>query len=406
MTKSEQHTIYDFVVIGGGILGMSTAWQLQKKYPDKTVLVVDKESSAAQHQTGHNSGVIHAGVYYKPGSLKAKFCKAGNRATKAFCLEHDIPFDECGKLLVATNATELERMQGLIERCAENELEIEVLDQKQLTEREPNVKGVGAIFVPSTGIVSFTKITEKMGELVESQGGVVRFNTCVDKIEEFFDRVTLYTDKGRFHGRYLISCAGLQSDRIVKMLGLEPDFRIIPFRGEYYLLSAKHNQIVNHLIYPIPDPDLPFLGVHLTRMIDGTVTVGPNAVLAFKREGYRKTDISLKDSLEMLAYPGMIKLLLRHFKASMAELKNSMSKSGYLKMVQKYCPSLDSEDMQSYPAGIRAQAVSANGDIVDDFLFMSTSRSLAVCNAPSPAATSAIPIGEHIVEKLAEMIRE
>ncbi|EAR59895.1 hypothetical protein MED92_12341 [Oceanospirillum sp. MED92] len=385
---------------------MSTAWQLQKKYPDKTVLVVEKESSAAQHQTGHNSGVIHAGVYYKPGSLKAKFCKAGNRATKAFCLEHDIPFDECGKLLVATNATELERMQGLIERCAENELEIEVLDQKQLTEREPNVTGVGAIFVPSTGIVSFTKITEKMGELVESQGGVVRFNTRVDKIEEFFDRVTLYTDKGRFHGRYLISCAGLQSDRIVKMLGLEPDFRIIPFRGEYYLLSAKHNQIVNHLIYPFPDPDLPFLGVHLTRMIDGTVTVGPNAVLAFKREGYRKTDISIKDSLEMLAYPGMIKLLLRHFKASMAELKNSISKSGYLKLVQKYCPTLDSEDMQPYPAGIRAQAVSENGDIVDDFLFMSTSRSLAVCNAPSPAATSAIPIGEHIVEKLAEIISE
>lgn len=406
MTKSEHHTIYDFVVIGGGILGMSTAWQLQKKYPDKTVLVVEKESSAAQHQTGHNSGVIHAGVYYKPGSLKAKFCKAGNRATKAFCLEHDIPFDECGKLLVATNATELERMQGLIERCAENELEIEVLDQKQLTEREPNVTGVGAIFVPSTGIVSFTKITEKMGELVESQGGVVRFNTRVDKIEEFFDRVTLYTDKGRFHGRYLISCAGLQSDRIVKMLGLEPDFRIIPFRGEYYLLSAKHNQIVNHLIYPFPDPDLPFLGVHLTRMIDGTVTVGPNAVLAFKREGYRKTDISIKDSLEMLAYPGMIKLLLRHFKASMAELKNSISKSGYLKLVQKYCPTLDSEDMQPYPAGIRAQAVSENGDIVDDFLFMSTSRSLAVCNAPSPAATSAIPIGEHIVEKLAEIISE
>ncbi|WP_040662015.1 L-2-hydroxyglutarate oxidase [Neptuniibacter caesariensis] len=398
--------MYDFVVIGGGILGMSTAWQLQKKYPDKTVLVVEKESSAAQHQTGHNSGVIHAGVYYKPGSLKAKFCKAGNRATKAFCLEHDIPFDECGKLLVATNATELERMQGLIERCAENELEIEVLDQKQLTEREPNVTGVGAIFVPSTGIVSFTKITEKMGELVESQGGVVRFNTRVDKIEEFFDRVTLYTDKGRFHGRYLISCAGLQSDRIVKMLGLEPDFRIIPFRGEYYLLSAKHNQIVNHLIYPFPDPDLPFLGVHLTRMIDGTVTVGPNAVLAFKREGYRKTDISIKDSLEMLAYPGMIKLLLRHFKASMAELKNSISKSGYLKLVQKYCPTLDSEDMQPYPAGIRAQAVSENGDIVDDFLFMSTSRSLAVCNAPSPAATSAIPIGEHIVEKLAEIISE
>lgn len=406
MSLTSDKKIYDFIVIGGGILGMSTAWQLQKKYPGKSVLVIEKESSAAQHQTGHNSGVIHAGVYYKPGSLKARFCKEGNVATKAFCREHDIPFDECGKLLVATNQKELERMQALVGRCTENGIEIEVLDQAQLREREPNITGVGAIFVPSTGIVCYTQISSKMGELVEQAGGEVRFNTRVTGIEEFADRVTVFAENERFQGRFLVSCSGLQSDRIVEMMGLEPDFRIIPFRGEYYLLDEQHNQIVNHLIYPIPDPDLPFLGVHLTRMIDGTVTVGPNAVLAFKREGYKKTDISLKDSFEMLTYPGMIKLLFKHFKASMTELKNSISKPGYLKLVQKYCPSLTLDDMKEYPAGIRAQAVSKSGDVIDDFLFMNTSRALAVCNAPSPAATSAIPIGQHIVEQVSVLVEK
>ncbi|WP_299181878.1 L-2-hydroxyglutarate oxidase [uncultured Neptuniibacter sp.] len=398
--------MFDFVVIGGGILGMSTAWQLQQKYPGRSVLVIEKESSAAQHQTGHNSGVIHAGVYYKPGSLKAKFCREGNVATKAFCREHDIAFDECGKLLVATNSVELERMQGLVGRCAENGIEIAVLDEQQLKQREPNITGVGAIFVPSTGIVDYTRISARMGELIEEAGGTVMFNTRVTAFEEFVDRITVFTTSGRIQAKYVVSCAGLQSDRMAELMGMEPDFRIIPFRGEYFLLGEQHNDIVNHLIYPIPDPDLPFLGVHLTRMIDGTVTVGPNAVVAFKREGYKKTEISLKDSFEMLTYPGMIKLLCKHFKASMAELKNSISKSGYLKLVQKYCPKLEKEDMKPYPAGIRAQAVSRNGDIVDDFLFMNTSRALAVCNAPSPAATSAIPIGNHIVEKLSELVTD
>lgn len=395
---------YDFIVIGGGIIGMSTAWQLQQRYPGKRVLVLEKEAGPAQHQTGHNSGVIHAGVYYTPGSLKARFCREGNVATKAFCSEHGIQYDECGKLLVATNAKELERMQALIGRCAENGIEIEVLDEAQLKKREPNISGVGAIFVPSTGIVSYTQITARMGELVEQDGGEVRFNTAVTSIEEGDTGVSVSTTQGTFKGDYLVACAGLMSDRVVRMMGLKPEFKIIPFRGEYFLLGEEHNQIVNHLIYPIPDPDLPFLGVHLTRMIDGTVTVGPNAVLAFKREGYRKTDISLRDSFEMLTYPGMIKVLIKNFKASMVELKNSLCKKGYLKLVQKYCPSLVINDLHPYPAGIRAQAVSKEGEVVDDFLFMNTKRALAVCNAPSPAATSAIPIGNHIVEKVAELV--
>ena len=399
MTKA-----YDFIVIGGGILGMSTAWHLQKKYPGSSVIVLEKEASAGRHQTGRNSGVIHAGVYYKPGSLKARFCRLGNAATKEFCAEHDIEFDECGKLIVATDDLELERMQALIGRCGENGIEIEVVDATQLRQREPNITGVGGIFVPSTGIVDFGRISTRMGELVEAANGDVRFNTEVTAIDESRDAVSVSTTSGEYAGRYLIACGGLHSDRLTVMMGLKPDFRIIPFRGEYYLLHERLNRIVNHLIYPVPNPRLPFLGVHLTRMIDGTVTIGPNAVLAFGREAYRKTDFSFGDFFEMLAYPGMRRMVRKHWRASINELKNSISKSGYLNLVRKYCPSLELEDLKYFRPGIRAQAVARSGDVIDDFVFMSTRRGLAVCNAPSPAATSAIPIGSHIVEKVAELV--
>lgn len=404
MKQRQPRPIYDFMVIGGGILGMSTAMQLQEAYAGCSVLVLEKEPVPAKHQTGRNSGVIHAGVYYKPGSLKARFCKEGNQATKAFCDTHGIKYDECGKLLVATDALELERMQALIDRCAQNELDIEVLDQQQLREHEPNISGVGAIFVPSTGIVNYAEITRKMAEIVQSNDGKILYDTEVNGVEQFADRVTAYGSDDRYHARYMVSCAGLHSDRIVQMLGKEPHFRIIPFRGEYYRLDQAYNEIVNHLIYPIPDPELPFLGVHLTRMIDGTVTVGPNAVLAFKREGYERNSFSLKESAEMLRYPGLIRLLRKHFRTSLNELKNSRSKSGYLQLVRKYCPSLTVGDLKPYPAGVRAQAVTKDGNLVDDFLFESTQRTLIVCNAPSPAATSAMPIGQHIVERLSRQV--
>jgi L-2-hydroxyglutarate oxidase len=268
---------YDFIVIGGGILGMSTAWQLTQAYPGQSVLVLEKELGPAQHQTGHNSGVIHAGVYYKPGSLKARFCREGNMATRAFCDQYGIKYDTCGKLLVATNEAEYQRMLALVTRCEENGIEIEVLSETQLKAREPNISGLGAILVPSTGIVSYTDITTQMGKLVEEAGGTVKFATEVTAIDERADGVEVNTSGGTFKGRYLVACAGLMADRVVRLLGLEPSFKILPFRGEYFLLPPEHNRIVNHLIYPIPDPDLPFLGVHLTRMIDGTVTVGPNS---------------------------------------------------------------------------------------------------------------------------------
>ncbi len=392
--------VYDFIVVGGGILGASTAMQLMQQQPGCKLLVLEKESHCAAHQTGRNSGVIHAGVYYKPGSLKAAFCKEGNKATKAFCIEEGIPFDECGKLLVATNDLELSRMQSLIGRCAENQLPIELLDEQELALREPMIRGKGAIFVPSTGIVDYAAITHRMLEKVKSLGGEVLFSNEVVAIQEKTDEVVLSTTQASFCTHNLIVCSGVMADRLVRMVGVEPDFKIIPFRGEYFLLPPKYNQIVNHLIYPVPDPDLPFLGVHLTRMIDGTVTVGPNAVLALKREGYKKADISISDTLEMLAYSGLRKLVFKHFKSSLVELKNSLSKSGYLKLVQKYCPTIELEDLRSYPPGIRAQAVSAQGDMIDDFLFVSTDRCLFVCNAPSPAATSAIPIGAHIIKQL------
>lgn len=398
--------MYDYVIIGGGIVGLSTAWQLQARYPEKKVLLIEKESSYARHQTGHNSGVIHAGVYYAPGSLKAQFCKEGVAATMAFCDKHGIKYEQCGKLLVATNDLEFERMKALYERCQQNELTVEWLDADALKAREPNIVGVGALFVPTTGIVSYTEVCHKMAEEFLALGGTVKLSHAVTAIEETADSVTVHTlHEGQavaFSADFLIACAGLFADRVAKMMDIDIDFQIVPYRGEYYQLPAKHNQIVNHLIYPIPDPDLPFLGVHLTRMIDGSVTVGPNAVQGFKREGYGRVNFSWADTWQMLCFSGFWRVTMKHFGSGIKETLDSWFKSGYLKRVQKYCPSVTLSDLKPYPAGIRAQAVLADGTLVHDFLFAKSQRSLHVCNAPSPAATSAIPIGRYICEKVAE----
>ncbi|WP_271909867.1 L-2-hydroxyglutarate oxidase [Vreelandella alkaliphila] len=396
--------MYDYIIIGGGILGLSTAMQLIRAYPDKKMLLVEKEDGPARHQTGHNSGVIHAGVYYTPGSLKARFCLEGNLATKAFCDEHSIAYDECGKLLVATNDLELQRMKALWERTEANGLERYWLTAEELNEREPNITGVGGIFVPSSGIVNYAEVAAAMGREFEAAGGEIRYNTSVTGLNERTNEVVVSTSQGDFSTRYMVSCSGLMADRVVRMLGIEPDFTICPFRGEYFRLPAQHNQIVNHLIYPIPDPSMPFLGVHLTRMIDGSVTVGPNAVLAWKREGYRKTDISFSDTLAMLRHRGIRQVLKDNLRPGLSEFKNSLYKKGYLQQVRKYCPSLTLADLEPYPAGVRAQAVSNDGKLVDDFLFVNTLRTVNVCNAPSPAATSAIPIGAYIVEKVKQQV--
>lgn len=398
--------IYDYIIIGGGIVGVSTAWQLQQRYPDKTIALIEKEAGLSRHQTGHNSGVIHAGVYYAPGSLKAEFCKAGVAATTEFCQRHQIPVENCGKLLVATSPLELERMQALYQRCADNGLDVALLDQAALQQREPNIEGLGAIFVSTTSIVNYRQVTEKMAQEFTALGGQVLLETAVTGLAETDAQVTVQASRHgepvALAGRFLVVCSGLMADRMTRMLGIETDFQIIPYRGEYYQLPEKYNAIVNHLIYPIPDPDLPFLGVHLTRMIDGSVTVGPNAVQGWKREGYGKINLSLRDMLDMVTFRGFWKVTRKHLKTGLVETRNSWWKPGYLKLVNKYCPKIELADLKPYPAGIRAQAVLKDGTLVHDFLFAESPRSLHVCNAPSPAATSAIPIGNYICDKVAQ----
>ena len=391
--------IYDFIIVGGGIVGVSTALTLIKENPSKKILLLEKEKSFAHHQTGHNSGVIHAGVYYEPGSLKAEFCREGLKETIAFCNTHGIPYEQCGKLLVATNDIELQRMDKLFERCKANNIEAEILSQEKLHEIEPNVFGIGAILVKSTGIVDYTLITKKMSEQFESLGGEFLLNSKVTNLDENKEGIQVITSNETLSSKYLICCAGLMADRVAKLLDIKINFQIIPFRGEYFILKEKHNSLVKHLIYPVPDPDLPFLGVHLTKMIDGTITVGPNAVLGFKREGYGMFNFSLRDTIQFLSFKGFYKVVKKNLKSGLCEMKNSIFKRGYLKEVQKYNPQIKLNDLVPYPAGIRAQAVLEDGTLVHDFLFAESERSIHVCNAPSPAATSAIPIGKYITEK-------
>ena len=393
--------MYDFAVIGGGIVGMSVAWQLRQRQPSSSVVVVEKETALARHQTGHNSGVIHAGIYYRPGSLKAELCRKGVTATLRFCRDNGIPHEQCGKLIVATNAAEHERLHALHERALENGIEVELLDEARLKAVEPNVTGVGAILSPTTGIVDYAAVTRGMAQRLEELGGEVRPGSEVVALDESANSVTVHLEgRSPLEARYLVVCGGLMSDRLAAMMQLDVDFRVVPYRGEYYRLPEAMNGIVRHLIYPVPDPGLPFLGIHLTRMIDGSVTVGPNAVQGLKREGYGRLNFSLRDTADMLPFPGFWRVTADNLHVGLSELWSSLWKPGYLKRVQKYCPSVRLSDLGPYPAGIRAQAVMRDGTLIDDFLFAETHRSLHVCNAPSPAATSAIPIGAMICDKV------
>lgn len=392
--------MYDFCVIGGGIVGLATGMELLRRQPGASLLLLEKERVFGRHQTGHNSGVIHSGIYYAPGSLKADLCKRGAAATKAFCAAQNIPFEVCGKLLVATSGLEMERMQALALRAQQNGLKVESLDATELRRREPNIEGVGALFVDATGIVDYKQVCSAMARVVETQGGELRLGASVTGIREAADNVLIETQDAQFSAKKLIACAGLQSDRLARLAGVEIDHQIIPFRGEYYQLPVSKNNIVKHLIYPIPDPELPFLGVHLTRMIDGSVTVGPNAVLGFAREGYPKFAFNPRDVVDFARFPGFWKTMAEHWKSGLKEMHNSLFKRGYLELCQKYCPSLQLDDLLPYEAGIRAQAVKRDGTLVHDFLFAQTPRMLHVCNAPSPAATSAIPISEMIADRL------
>ncbi len=391
----------DIVVVGGGIVGLSTAMQLTEQFPGLDVLVLEKEAALATHQTGRNSGVIHAGVYYQPGSLKARFCREGVEATLRFCRDHALPFEQCGKLLVATDAAELARMDALLARGRDNGLALERLDAAELRRREPNIAGVGALFVPTTGIVDYARMARTMAGVVTGRGGVIRLSAPVTAMREDANGVAIEAGGRTIRAGRAVVCGGLMADRLARMCGVDLDFRIVPFRGEYYRLPAARNDVVRHLIYPIPDPALPFLGVHLTRMIGGYVTVGPNAVLAFSREGYRFADVSPRDLAEMIAYPGFRKVIARNLASGLSEMANALVKRRYLALCRRYCPSLTVEELLPHPAGVRAQAVLADGTLVHDFLVRRTARTVHVCNAPSPAATSSIPIGRHVAAEAA-----
>lgn len=389
--------MYDFVIIGGGILGLATGYRLLQERPSSRLVIVDKEREVAVHQTGHNSGVIHAGVYYTPGSLKAKLCKEGAERTVRFCEDHDIDYERCGKLIVATDAEETVRLKGLEERVVANGLDYEKVPGGRLREMEPNVAGLEALFVPATGIVDYRQICLKMADEIRAWGGEIQLGAEVLDIKETDSDITVETTLGEYTARTLIVCAGLQGDRLAMKAGLDIDFRVMPFRGEYYRISSRRGELVKHLIYPVPDPSLPFLGVHLTRHMGDYLSVGPNAMLSFGRETYRANVPVPKDMAEMMSFPGFYKLMARFAAAGLYELRGSLSKQVYLERCRKYCPSLELEDLEPMEPGIRAQTVSAEGNLVDDFLFLETSRSLHCCNAPSPAATSALPIADEIV---------
>ncbi|MGC2222494.1 MAG: L-2-hydroxyglutarate oxidase [Methylocella sp.] len=391
---------YDFAIIGAGIVGLAAAREILCVRPRSSIIVLEKENAVACHQTGHNSGVIHAGIYYAPGSLKARLCREGAAATKAFCTQQGIKFENCGKLLVATNERERARMEALFERAKQNDIEVLPIDRAGLMHLEPNITGVGALLVPSTGIVDYRKVALAIAQIVTAQGADLLLGVEVVAIAENKDAVEISTAKRSFRARALIVCAGLQSDRLAKLSGLRIDHRIVPFRGEFYTLPKSRAGLINRLIYPIPDPKLPFVGIHLTRTIDGRIIVGPNAVLGFSREGYEKFSFSRRDVFDTMAFPGFWKLVGTHLASGVAEMRDSLWKQGYLAQCRKYCPGLSLSDLEPGVAGIRAQAVLRDGTLVHDFLFAETARQLHVCNAPSPAATSAIPIAQMIAGKV------
>ena len=387
---------YRYCVIGAGIVGLSTAHHLLTAEPDASVVVLEGAGTVAAHQSGHNSGVIHSGIYYEPGSLKASFCKAGERATKDFCAEHGIAFDECGKLIVATTPTELARMAALEDRAAVNGITCRRVSRAELTELEPNVTGLGALHLPRTGIVDYRLVARRLVDLIVDAGGAVLTDQRVTAINETAAGVSISTASTTISCDRLVVCGGLQADRLAEMAGVPIDVQIIPFRGEYFQLPPERSGFVTRLIYPVPDPDLPFLGVHLSPTIAGDITVGPSAVLGLAREGYPKFSVDPRDVARMAAFPGLWRVARANLRLGAKEVRNSMFKRSYLRECRKYAPGLGAADLLPYEAGIRAQAVRRDGTLVHDFVIERTARMIHVLNSPSPAATAALPIGRHL----------
>ncbi|SMB32278.1 L-2-hydroxyglutarate oxidase LhgO [Serratia proteamaculans] len=391
--------MHDVIIIGAGLVGLGVANALQEANPSLRILILEKESGPAAHQSGHNSNVVHSGIYYAPGSLKARLAKLGNQSMFAFCREHDLYHDQCGKVIVATQLKELDLLENIYQRGLQNGLAVSRLSQAQLREREPHVNGLEALLVPDAGIVNYSQVAAKLAEIIGQRGGEVHYGQQVEGISESSDDVSVRTQHAQYQAKWLVNCAGLFSDRIAVLAGYQTGMKIVPFRGEYYVLNDEKNYLVNHLIYPVPNPDFPFLGVHFTRMYNGKRDVGPNAVLAFKREGYRKCDFSLRDLSEVLGYRGFWKIAGNYLGEGLAEVRRSLSRQRFTENARRLIPELQPEDIQPGPAGVRAQALTADGKLVDDFHFVKGRRSLHVCNAPSPAATASLEIGREIVRQ-------
>ena len=402
MALSTERQVFDFVVIGGGIVGLSTARALLERHPGARLAVLEKEGGWARHQTGHNSGVIHSGIYYKPGSLKARFCLEGARALVEFCQERDIDYEICGKIIVATEPGELQLLDDLHERGLKNGLAVEKLDPKQLKEAEPHATGLAGLSVPSTGIVDYTRVANAFAAIVEEKGGQLRTGTRVQSVSERGPEVEVRTNRGVIRARTLVNCAGLYSDRVARLCGVDPGTKIVPFRGEYYELRSEKRYLVKNLIYPVPNPKFPFLGVHFTRSVEGMVEAGPNAVLGLAREGYKKTDFVLKDFVEELTYPALWRLAKTNWRTGVGEIHRSLSKKAFVRGLQKLVPEVRAGDIVPIAAGVRAQALTKEGKLVDDFLISEGENSIHVLNAPSPAATASIPIGEEIARRTVE----
>lgn len=396
--------MFDFVIVGGGIVGLSTGVQLSNEFPNAKIAVFEKEKELAHHQTGHNSGVIHSGIYYKPGSYKAKFARAGSQSMVSFCKEHDIDHDICGKLIVATEEKEIPLLENLYKRGLENGLAIKKLQREEIPEYEPHVNGLSAIHVPQAGIVNYKQVSEKFADIIRDNGGEIHLGSKVEEIIEKNDSVTIRVGDQYYESKALINCGGLQSDDIAKKSGYITDMRIIPFRGEYYKLKPEKRHLVKNLIYPVPNPDFPFLGVHFTRMIDGEVDAGPNAVLSWKKEGYKKTDINIAELASFLTYSGLWKMARGFIGEGLEEYKRSFSKKRFTESLQRLIPELNENDLIEAPAGVRAQAIRKDGAMVDDFFIVTGKRTVHVCNAPSPAATASIEIGKEIVNRIKEWV--
>ena len=396
----------DIAVVGGGIVGLATALALTEARPRARLVILDKEPRLASHQTGHNSGVIHSGVYYKPGSLKARLCVEGGRLMKQFCDAHGIGWEACGKVIVATDEREVPRLQGIHERGTANGLKgLTLLSGAEVREYEPHCRAVRALLVPETGIVDYGQVAEKMAALVRAHGTEIVTGAEVTAIRRSPDGLVLETPKAAVQARFLINCAGLYSDRVAELMGIRPEVRIIPFRGEYYMLRRDRRSLVRNLIYPVPDPEFPFLGVHFTRTVHGDVEAGPNAVLAFAREGYRLGTIRVGELAGTLAYRGFWNMARRYWRMGAYELYRSASKAAFVRSLQKLVPDIQAADIERGGAGVRAQAVSPDGSLVDDFKISVTEGAIHVVNAPSPAATASLAIGRHIAALATETFK-